>query len=105
MICFVSLKRVNVEDGVLPVEICVLERFLDRVSLGIVRGNDLELFVLSYITLRYNDCGFDLAIVLSGERIFSVSDGSVLGRVVRTVQLTPFLNSLPLLTSTKRQHV
>lgn len=105
VIFFVSLKRVNVEDGVLPGEICGLERLLDRVSLSIVGGNDLEAFAFSYIAFRYSDCCLDLALVLRGQQVFSVSQRSVLGRIVRTVQLTPCLSCLPLLTSTKRQQV
>ena len=43
MVRFVPLERVNVEDGVLPDETCSLEGVLDCVSLGVVRGDDLEL--------------------------------------------------------------
>lgn len=46
VIVFVPLERVDVEHGVLPSDACGPERVLDRVSLGVVRGDDLEVFSL-----------------------------------------------------------
>ena len=67
MVRFIPLERVNVEDGVRPGETCALELVLNGVSLGVVRGNDLELFVLLFIKLCDMDCGFDFAVVLRGK--------------------------------------
>ena len=71
MVFFVSLERVNVEDSVLPGETLGPERVLDRVSLGVVRGDDLEVLALLQVTPCNFDCGFDFTLVLSGKDNFS----------------------------------
>ena len=79
MIFFVSLERVDVEHRVFPGETCRLECVLDRVSLGVVRGDDLELSALLDVPCGYEDCSSDFALVLRRTRTFNVSDGFLLG--------------------------
>ena len=105
VVFLISLERVNVEHRVCPIETRRLERVLDRVSLCVVRGDNLEVLALLDVPIRDMYCGPDFALVLRKTRIFSVSDGFVLRRVVRTTQLTPFLASFPSITSTKRQQI
>jgi hypothetical protein len=79
VVFLVSLEIVDVEHGVFPGEACRLERVLDRVSLGTVRGDDLEVFALLDVLLGYTDCGLNFALALNRARIFSLSDGFVFG--------------------------
>ena len=50
VVFFVSLERVYIEHGVLPRQISRLERVLDRVSLCVVRGDDLEVLVFTDVS-------------------------------------------------------
>jgi len=63
MIFLVSLERVNVEHRVFPGETCCLECVLDCVSLGIVRGDYLELSALLDVPSGYEDRGSNFALV------------------------------------------
>ena len=66
VVLFVSLKGVDVEYGVFPGETCGFQGVLDRVPLGVVGGDDFELFLLMDITAGYLHSGCDLSFVLSG---------------------------------------
>ena len=82
VIFFVSLEGINVEHGVFPGEVRDLERVLDRVPLGVVGGDDFEVFAFADVTLGNQDCGFDFAFVLNGGRVLSLSRGPLpLGRI------------------------
>jgi len=100
---FISLKRVDVEYGVFPGEVCCFQRGLDRVPLGVVGGDDLEFLPFSHVTTDYLRDGPDFSFVLSGRWVSATHDGFVFWRGRRTTQLSPFLVSSPSLTSTKRQ--
>ena len=79
MVSLVSLERVDVEHRVCPFETRSLERVLDRISLCVVGGDNLEVLALLDVPLRDMDCSSDFALVLSKTRIFRVSDGLVFG--------------------------
>ena len=105
MVFFVSLEGIDVEHSVLPGETCGLQRVFDRVSLSVVGSDDFELPLFLNVTSSDLYGGLDLSLVL--KQWIGVSH-KVQGfwRVTRrTTQLTPFLISFPLLTSTKRQQV
>ena len=105
VVFLVSLERVDIEHCIFPGESCHLECILDRVSLSVVRGDDLEIFALLDVLFGYANCGFDFTLVLRRCAFSASATGWCLGRVARTIQLSPFLISSPLLTSTKRQQV
>ena len=103
MVTLVSLKRVDVEHGIFPGEVCRFQRGLDRVPLSVVGGDDLEFLPFSDVTASYLHDSSDFSFVLSGRWISATHDRSVSWIDRRTTQLTPLLISFPLLTSTKRQ--
>ena len=104
VVFLVSLERVDVEYGVFPNETSGFERVLDRVSLGVIWGDNLEFSPLLHVPVGYIDRSLDFAFVLSDGLIFSTGGGAqVGGEALRTVQLKPVLTSFPSLTSTKRQ--
>jgi hypothetical protein len=51
VVCFVTLEGVDVEYRVLPCESCIFEGVFDRVALGVIGSDDLEIFSFSDITL------------------------------------------------------
>ena len=78
VVFLVSLERVDIEHGVFPSETRGLECVLDRVSLGIIWGDNLEFLLLPDVPFSYTDCGFDLALVLSGGRVFTIRNRTLL---------------------------
>ena len=64
VVFFVSLERVDVEYGVFPRDASGSQRSFDRVSLGVVRGDDLEVFSFIDISTGDLDRSFDLSFVL-----------------------------------------
>ena len=103
VVALVSLKRVDVEHGVFPGEVCRFQRGLDRVPLGVVGGDDLEFLPFSHVATDYLRDGPNFSFVLSGRWVSATHDRFVSWRGRRTTQLNPFLVSSPSLTSTKRQ--
>ena len=63
---FISLKRVDVEYGIFPSEVCRFQRGLDRVPLGVVGGDDLEFLPFLDVTTSYLHDSSDFSFVLSG---------------------------------------
>ena len=53
MVCFVALEGVDVEYRVLPCESCIFEGVLNRVALGVIGSDDLEIFSFPDITLGH----------------------------------------------------
>ena len=64
MICLVSLERVDIEYCVFPRKALGLQRILNRVSLGIIWGDDLEFFSLSEVSLGHTDSTINFGCVL-----------------------------------------
>ena len=66
VVTLVSLKRVDVEYGIFPGEVCRFQRGLDRVPLSVVGGDDLEFPPFSDVTTSYLHDSTDFSFVLSG---------------------------------------
>ena len=67
VVCFVALEGVDVEDRVLPRESCSLESILDRVALGVIGSDDLEVFPFLEITLGHFYGCLHFSFVLSNQ--------------------------------------
>jgi hypothetical protein len=81
MVCFVTLEGVDVEYRVLPHESCSFESILDRVALGVVWSDDLEIFFFQDITSGHFYGDFHFSFILS-DQTSATSDNSEL-RFVR----------------------
>ena len=103
VVLFVTLEGVDVENRILPSEIRGLQGALDRVALGIIGSDNLERFSFSDVAPGHLNRSFHFSLVLGKHASARTTNFRVSG--TRTVQLTPFLISFPLLTSTKRQQV
>jgi hypothetical protein len=67
VVCFVALEGVNVEYSVLPCESCGLESVLDRVALGVIGSDNLEISSFLEITLSHSYGRFHFPFVLSNQ--------------------------------------
>jgi hypothetical protein len=65
VVCFVTLEGVHVEYRVLPSKSGSFEGVLDRVPLGVVWSDDLEVFSFLEISLGHFDSDFHFPFVLS----------------------------------------
>ena len=65
VVCFVTLEGVDVEYSVLPGKSCSFEGVLDRVALGVVWSDYLEVFPFLEISLGHFDSDFHFPFVLS----------------------------------------
>ena len=66
MIFFVSLERVDIENRVFPGKAHDLQRVLNRVSLGIIWGDDLKLSSLEEVSPGHMDSAKNFGRVLGG---------------------------------------